>query len=501
MTRRSMGTAVSRGRLGDGAGQRPPGRRGAGGRREARMRRVATFGLLLGLVGWAGCTVGPDYRRPDVAVPAAFRGQAAGAPGGPDSIADLAWWKVFQDEQLQQLIRTALQTSYDVRIAAARVLDAQAQVVITRSFQFPSVNLSGNTVYTRITGDRPPLTAEETFNPAGSLDLSWELDFWGRVRRATEAARAQLLATDEARHAVLTTLVSSVATAYLQLRELDLELEIARRTLTSRQASLRLAQLRAAGGVSSLIDVRQAEVLVITAAQAIPDTERRIEQTENLISILLGRNPDAVPRGRPLAGQIALPSLPPGLPASLLERRPDVRLAEQLLVAANAQIGVAKAAFFPQVILTGSAGVGGSLAGGTLFGPLGLFGIGPQVSLPIFNTGRIQAGVDSAEARQQQASLQYLQVIQQAFREVSDALVGYRRLQEFRIQQQQLTDTLRDAGRLSTLRYRGGVTSYLEVLDTERQLFTAELQLAQAQLNELLAVVQLYRALGGGWQS
>jgi multidrug efflux system outer membrane protein len=299
----------------------------------------------------------------------------------------------------------------------------------------------------------------------------------------------------------MTTLVSDVAAAYFQLRELDLELEISRRTLASRQDSLRLVQLRQQGGVAALIDVRQAEVLLYTAAQTIPDVERRIEQTENLISLLLGRNPNAVPRGRPLVQQLALPGLPAGLPSSLLERRPDIRQAESELHAATARIGVAKADYFPRVLLTGAAGAGGVMVDGRWFGPTGILTIAPQVSLPIFNSGRIGAGVDSAQARAQAAFVRYQQTIQNAFREVSDALVEHRKRQEFRIQQDALVTSLRDAARLANIRYRGGVSSYLEVLDTERQLFDAELQQAQAQRDELLAVVRLYRALGGGWTS
>jgi multidrug efflux system outer membrane protein len=249
------------------------------------------------------------------------------------------------------------------------------------------------------------------------------------------------------------------------------------------------------------MDVRQSEVLLYTAAETIPDVERRIEQTENLISILLGRNPDAVPRGRPLLQQLTLPAIPPGLPSSLLERRPDVRQAEAELAAATARIGVAKADFFPRVLLTGAGGAGGVLVDGSWFGPQGLLAIAPRITLPIFNAGRVKAGVASAEARALQAAARYEQTIQQAFREVADALVEHRKRREFREQQAALVESLRDAARLAGIRYRGGVTSYLEVLDTERELFDAELLLAQAQRDELLAIVRLYRALGGGWEA
>jgi multidrug efflux system outer membrane protein len=454
--------------------------------------------LLPAVLLLAGCTVGPDYRRPDVAVPPDFRGRADG-PVTPESLGDLPWWQIFQDEVLQSLVSTALAENYDVRIAAARVLDARAQVTSTRSFQFPEVSGNASAPYTHISGDRTPTQFEDTFSPLATLDLFWELDFWGRLRRATEAARADLLASEEAQRFVLTTLVSDVATAYVQLRELDLELEISRRTLTSRQDNLRLVKLRQEGGVAAMIDVRQAEVLLYTAAETIPDVERRIEQTENLISFLLGRSPGPIPRGRTLVQRLVPPTVPAGLPSALLERRADIRQAEGQLAAATARIGVAKADYFPRVLITGSAGGGGVQLGSQWFGPFALLGIGPQVSLPIFNMGRIGANVTSAEARAQAAVVRYQQTIQQAFREVSDALVEHSKRREFRVQQEGLVASLRDAARLANIRYRGGVTSYLEVLDTERQLFDAELLLAQALRDELLAVVRLYRALGGGW--
>jgi multidrug efflux system outer membrane protein len=461
-----------------------------------RPRAVLATAILL-----AGCTVGPDYHRPDVPVPPEFRGRAPDAPIGTESLGDALWWQIFQDETLQSLIRTALVENYDLRIAAARVLEARAQVTIARSFQFPDVSGSASARYERIEGDKTQFQVEEAFSPLATLDLNWELDFWGRLRRATEAARADLLASEQFQLFVITTLVSDVATAYFQLRELDLQLEISQRTLASRQNSLRLVKLRQEGGVASMMDVRQAEVLLYTATETIPNLERQIEQTENLISLLLGRNPDAVPRGRPLLQQLALPAVPAGLPSTLLERRPDIRQAEGELAAATARIGVAKADYFPRVLLTGSAGGGGTLLNGSWFGPFALLGIGPQVSLPIFNMGRVGAGVASAEALAQEALVRYQQTITQAFREVSDALVEHRKRGEFRVQQELLVGSLRDASRLSNIRYTGGVTSYLEVLDTERQLFDAELALAQAQRDELLAVVRLYRALGGGWQT
>jgi len=310
---------------------------------------------------------------------------------------------------------------------------------------------------------------------------------------------------------VVTTLVSDVASAYFQLRALDEQLAISRSTLVSRRDSLRLINLRQSGGVASLIDVRQAEILVATAAQTVPDTERQIEQTENVISILLGRNPDAVPRGRPLGEQIAVPAIPAGVPSALLERRADVRQAEEQLAAATARIGVAKADYFPRVLIAGSAAAGGiythpaqTNADNTdvrkWFGPLGFFSVGPSVTVPIFNMGRVAAGVNSAEARAETALLQYRQVVLGAFRDVADAIVEFRKRGEARVEQEAFTVAARDTARLANIRYRGGVASYLEVLDSERQLFDAELGLIATRRDELLAVVRLYKALGGGWQ-
>jgi multidrug efflux system outer membrane protein len=460
--------------------------------------RGATVWLLATALVLGACTVGPDYRRPAVATPATFRGQPEGER--PESLGDLTWWRVFEDEILQQLIREALRANYDLQVAAARILEARAQVTITRSFQFPEVNHSGSAIYSHVQGERVPLQPEDQFGPIAGFDLAFEIDFWGRFRRATEAARADLLASLDARHFVLSTLVTDVAAAYLRLRSLDGELEVSRRTLVARQDSLRLVRLREAGGVAGLIDVRQAEILVAQAAEAISETERQIEQTENVISVLIGRNPEAVPRGRPLIQQVSLPAVPAGVPSALFERRPDIRQAEAQLAAATARIGVAKADFFPRVFLTGAAAGGGLLIDGSWVGPQGLFSIGPQVRLPIFNSGRTRAGVDSAEARAQAALAQYQQTVQQAFRDVADALVEVRKRREFRIQQEALVAAAGDTARLADIRYKGGVTSYLEVLDSERQFFDAELGLVRSNRDELLAVVRLYRALGGGWQ-
>jgi multidrug efflux system outer membrane protein len=298
----------------------------------------------------------------------------------------------------------------------------------------------------------------------------------------------------------MSSLVSNVASAYFQLLELDSEMEISRGTLASRKESLRLVEVRAKGGVTSMLDVRQSEQLVYTAAAAIPDLERRIEQQENLISILLGKNPVPVTRGKSLVENAIPPTVPAGLPSSLLGRRPDIQSSEQQLVAANARIGVARAAYFPQITLTAIGGYQSPALTNLFTGPAGLWNFGGQLVQPIFTGGRIRSNVRLTEAQQQEAVLVYQQSIQQAFREVSDSLVAYRKNQEFRAQQELLTNSAQDATRLSDQRYRGGVTSYLEVLDSDTRYFDAQLGLAQARLNERLALVQLYNALGGGWQ-
>ena len=416
-----------------------------------------------------------------------------------ESLGDQKWWEVFQDKQLQDLIHTALQQNYDVRIAATRILEARAQVGIARADQLPTISGGAQAVNER--NPRVKLYPQyETSSNQVDLSLAWELDFWGKYRRATESARANLLATEWARKEVIDTLVSDVAAAYFQLRELDLELEISRRTLASRKNSLQLTQTLANGGATSMLDVRQAEQLVFTAAETIPDLERQIEQQENFISTLLGNNPGPIARGTKLTEQPHPPQIPAGLPSSLLERRPDIREAEAQLIAANAQIGVAKADYFPQITLTATGGYQSSALTSLFTGPAGLWSFGGSLAQPIFEGGRIRSNVRFTEARQQEAALVYQQTIQQAFRGVSDALVGYSKDREFREQQEQLTFSAQDAARLSETRYRGGATSYLEVLTNETNYFDAELGLAQAQLNELVALVRIYRNLGGGWQ-
>jgi len=449
----------------------------------------------------SGCTVGPNYKRPTVAVPGLYRGTVSmeAAPTQLAALGDQRWWDIFQDEQLRTLIRTAVVQNYDSRIAASRVLEARAQLGITRADQFPSVGAGAGISDTRNSQSKF-LPAFETSTGQVNLAVAWELDFWGKYRRATEAARANLIASEWARREVLSTLVANVAGAYFQLRALDLQLEISKRTLNSRQESLRLTRILADGGSTTLLDVRQAEQLVFTASAEIPVLEQEIEQQENFISILLGQNPGDIPRGHTLTEQRQPPEVPPGLPSSLLERRPDIQQAEAQLVAANAEIGVARAAYFPQISLNGAGGFQSSALTSLFTGPAGAWSFGASLTQPIFTGGRLRSQVSLAEARQQTAVLSYQQSIQGAFRDVSDGLVAYRKTREFRTQQELLFRSAEDAARLSHMRYNGGVTGYLEVLTNETNAFSTELGLVQSQLNELLAVVRLYQALGGGWQ-
>jgi outer membrane protein, multidrug efflux system len=469
--------------------------------------------LAIGTVlGMGACAVGPNYKRPVVNAPASFRGvspaEPASAPvpgssnpapsGGTASLGDEKWWEVFQDKQLQGLIRAALKNNYDVRIAATRVLQAQAQLGITRADQLPSLSVGGN-----VTGigdpQIGPIPSYQLTEGQLSASAAWNLDFWGRYRRATEAARANLLASEWARKEVISTLVSDVASSYFLLRQLDYQLEISKRTLGSRQDSLELTKTLEEHGINNLLDVRQSEQLVYTAAAEVPDLERQIAIQENALSILLGDNPEDIPRGLQLTEQPHSPEVPVGLPSALLERRPDIREAEENLIAANAQIGVARAAYFPQIGLTGSGGFQSSKLTDLFTGPAAIWSVAGSFTQPIFEGGRLKSGVRLAEAQHEQLLLTYQQTIQGAFRDVSDALVAYRKYREFRIQQQHLVDSAQDAARLSELRFKAGSTDYLEVLTNETNAFSAELTLAQAQGNELTALVQLYLALGGGW--
>jgi outer membrane protein, multidrug efflux system len=462
--------------------------------------KASVFLITTALLASA-CTVGPNYKRPTVAVPGLYRGTVSteAAPRQLAALGDQKWWDIFQDEQLRTLIRTAVVQNYDSRIAASRVLEARAQLGIIRADQFPNVGAGAGVSDTRNSQSKF-LPAFETSTGQVNLAAAWELDFWGKYRRATEAARANLIASEWARREVLSALVANVASAYFQLRTLDLQLEISKRTLNSRQESLRLTRILADGGSTTLLDVRQAEQLVFTASAEIPVLEQQIEQQENFLSILLGQNPEDIPRGQTLTEQRQPPEVPAGLPSALLERRPDIQQAEAQLVAANAEIGVARSAYFPQISLNGAGGFQSSALTSLFTGPAGAWSFGASLTEPIFTGGRLRSQVRLAEARRQTAVLSYQQSIQGAFRDVSDGLVAYRKTREFRTQQELLFRSAEDAARLSHMRYNGGVTGYLEVLTNETNAFSTELGLVQAQLNELLAVVQLYQALGGGWQ-
>ncbi len=448
----------------------------------------------------AACKVGPNYHRPVVQTPTAFRdlSENTQVQAQAASYADLPWWQVFQDPQLQELVRTALKQNYDLQLAAERINAARAQVAVTRSALFPQVQGNGD-----FSGGKEHNFQTKTNFLTLTADAAFQLDFFGRLRRATEASRAELLATEDARQTVILTLVSDVASDYFALLQLDLQLQITRETVKTQEDSVKLTNLRVEHGVATKLDVLQAQQVLDSANAQIPDLERRIAQEENAISILLGNYPQAVPRGRPLVEQPLPPEVPPGLPSTLIERRPDIREAEQVLVAANAEIGVAKAQFFPQISLNGSGGesFGRSSAFSSLMSSqVGIWSYGAQVSQPVFTGGALRGNLRFAKSQQQQALISYRQTIQRAFGDVSDALIGYEKFHQVRVRQEDTVKDLQESVRLSNLRYKGGTTTYLEVLDGQRSLFSAELTLAEARGTEYQSLVQLYRTLGGGWQ-
>src|ERR1700751_930917 len=463
-----------------------------------RIAKLLTAALLSGVL--SGCAVGPHYHRPAVQTPNSFRDLAENPQLREQtaSYADLPWWQVFQDPQLQELIRTALHQNYDLQLATERINAARAEVAITRSSLFPQ--LLGNANFS---GGKENIVQSKYNFLRLTGDAAFQLDFFGKLRRATEAARAQLLATEDARQTVILTLVSDVASDYFALLQLDLQLQITHNTVAAQEASVKLTKMRVDHGVATKLDVLQAQQTLDTANAQIPDLERQIAKDENAISILLGNYPQAVPRGRTLVEQPLPPDVPPGLPSSLMERRPDIREAEQLLVAANAEIGVAKAQFFPQISLTGSGGgaFGRSSAFSSLMSSqLGIWSYGAQVSQPIFTRGALRGNLRAAASQHQQALIAYRQAIQQGFRDVSDALIGYQKFHEVRLRQEDTVADLQESVRLSNMRYKGGTTTFLEVLDGQGSVFSAELTLAQARGTEYQSLVQLYRALGGGWR-
>ena len=463
-----------------------------------KIGRVLSAVLSSGLL--VGCVVGPKYHRPAVQTPNAFRDFAPDSQQQAQlaSYADLPWWQVFQDPKLQELIRTALKQNYDLQLATERINSARAQVAITRSSLFPQVSANAN-----FNGGKDN-TTQFKYNFLTLVgDAAFQVDLFGRLRQATAAARAELLATEDARQTVILTLVSDLASDYFTLLQLDLELQITRETVKTQTDSVKLTQRRLDRGVATKLDVLQAQQVLDTANAQIPDLERQIAQEENAISILLGQYPQGIARGLPLVEQTLPPEVPPGLPSSIIERRPDIREAEQILIASNAEIGVAKAQFFPQIALTGSAG--GSFGRSSAFSSLmasqiAFWTYGVQVSQPIFTGGALVGNLHLAKSENAQALIVYRQTIQRAFGDVSDALIGYKKFHEVRLRQQDTVSDLEETVRVSSLRYKGGTTTYLEVLDGQRSLYGAQLTLALAWGDEYRSLVQLYKALGGGWQ-
>ncbi len=445
-----------------------------------------------------GCKVGPNYSRPALDVPGQYRGIApdlANQQAG-QSLAETNWESVFEDETLRALIKEALANNYDIRIAATRIVQAQAVVGETRANQLPTLNGGGGVDYYR----NAPLALNGPTVDSVGIQLNYIVDFWGKYRRATEAARAQLLQSTYAKSVVQLTLISSVATAYYQLREFDSQLSISQETVTADADIVRLNTIKYKGGESAITDVYQAQVLLQQSQAQVIASQQAIEQTENQISILLGRNPGPVARGLALVNQPHLAEVPTGLPSSLLQRRPDILASEQSLVAANANVGVAKAAYFPQLSLTGQFGAASTAITSFLQGPATVWSLAAQVTQPLYEGGAITSAYHLAWAQRDQAELQYKQTVQTAFGDVANSLVGYNQSRLYRIKIDEQTKTYKDTADLAVVRFNGGYTSMLEVLITKQQYFTSELQLAQAWDAEMSNYVSLYQALGGGWQ-
>jgi multidrug efflux system outer membrane protein len=464
--------------------------------------RVVLFALTSSV--FSGCiTAGPNYARPEMAPPAVYRD--AGDTQARETLADIPWWQVFQDEALQALIRDAIAHNYDLRAAVARVQEARALARVARSFLYPDIGLSAFSGGNQASRNQQPAIVGEdddrTFaNTSVTATMSWELDLFGRIRRDSEAAFARYLASEEGRRAVLITLVSDVAQSYFLLRELDLQHDVAIRTLSLNNQTVDYYRTRLAGGVSNRLEVDSAVANRSLTAASVPDIERQVAILENAISVLVGRPPGAVGRGRTLEEQTLPPTIPVGVPAALLERRPDVVEAEQLLHAANADVGAAKALFYPTISLTGSVGaVSGDLTD-LLKGDSVIWSIGANLFQPIFNAGRIRGNYDAARARFDRALAEYQQTAINAYREVADALIAIQKLAAVRVEQEAGVLALRDASQLSRERYDIGLSSYLEILIADQELFERELDLATTRGSEMRALAQLYRALGGGWQ-
>jgi multidrug efflux system outer membrane protein len=456
-----------------------------------RTRIISAAALLLTL---SGCKVGPNYQRPVVDVPGQYSGLAPGIGTTGQPFGEMKWESVFTDEVLQSLIKEALTNNYDMRIAASNILQAEASLGVTRANQLPTLSGSFG-----IQNERSgAYLGAPTYDTAG-LQLNYLVDFWGQYRRATEAARANLLASQYAQSLVQTTLIASVASAYFQLRQLDSQLDFSKQTVTADQDSLRINTINYKGGEYAITDVYQSQLLVQQAEAEVITLQQSIEQTENQLSLLLGRNPGPINRGLNLVDEPHLDEVPVGLPSSILERRPDVRQAEEALVAANANVGVAKAAYFPQIPLTASFGASSTALTSFLQGPATFWALGGQLAQPLYAGGRITSGYRLALAQREQAELTYKQTVQQAFADVSNGLVAYRQSRLYRVKLQEQTTTYRETSRLANVRFTGGATSFLEVLTTQQQYFTSELQTTQAWYAELQSYVQLYQALGGGW--
>ena len=452
---------------------------------------------LVALLALSGCLLGPDYKRPSIDTPPTFRFAESDAK----DLVNTAWWEQFQDPALNELIATALADNKDVKTAAARVEQFLGQFVTTRSQLFPQVGAGINAQRERVplgTTELPPGVGPVLNQYQGTLSASWEIDFFGKLRRQTEAARANLLASEEGRRATILTLVASVASSYVNLLSLDRQLGIAKSTAASRAASVNVFQLRYSGGEVSQMELAQSQSEYEASLAAIPQIELQIAQQEDALSILLGHNPQVIVRDRELE-DLALPAVPAGLPSELLERRPDLRQAEQDLVAANALIGAARALYFPSISLTGLFGTASGQFSSLFTGPARVWSYAGAVTLPIFTAGSIGGQVKQAEAQQQQALFQYQKAIQVAFQEVADALVSLQKTREQLVVQGKQVDALRTYARLARLRFEGGYTSYIEVLDAERSLFNAQLSYAQTQGVVFTSTVSLYQAMGGGW--
>lgn len=452
--------------------------------------------LALGALG--GCLLGPDYRRPDVAVPATYRFDTTESA----QVVNTAWWEQFQDPVLNDLIGAALANNWDVKIAAARVDQFLGQFVTTRSALFPQVNAGFNASRQRLSQDGPtplPSGVGPVVNDfQAPLSAAWEIDLFGKLRRETESARASLLASEEGRRATILSLVASVATSYVNLRDLDQQLAIAKATTESRADSVKVFQARFSGGDVSQMELAQSQSEYEASLATIPQIETQIAQQEDALSVLLGRNPGPILRGRELTG-LRVPAVPAGLPSDLLERRPDLRQAEQNLIAANALIGAARALYFPSISLTGLLGTESGQFSKLFSGPARIWSYAGSLTVPIFTAGSISGQIKQAEAQQQQSLLQYQQSIQEAFKEVSDSLIALQKTREQLVIQGRQVEALRTYARLARLRYEGGYTSYIEVLDAERSLFDAQLSYTQTNGAVFNSVIALYKAMGGGW--